>query len=173
MNFSKVEEQYINNLLSSNLQLQTETIEEIRISGNSKLLPFLIELLHVPRNEEIKMQVYGILSELKHSDSIPILIDAILNEKYSMEQEMLIRSCWENGLDFTPYISVFVEIVISGNYMTAFEAFTVIENLEGTISEVEVKSLISLLHNGLSDAKNERKVLIQELIHFIPKLQSE
>jgi len=173
MNFSKIEEQYINNLLSSNQQLQTETIEEIRISGSSKLLPFLIELLHVSKNKDIKMQVYGILSELKHSDSIPIMMDAILNEKYKTEQEMLIRSCWENGLDFTPYISVFVEIVIYGDYMTAFEAFTVIENLEGTISGEEVKKLISYLQNGLSHALNERKVLIQELIQFIPKLQFE
>jgi hypothetical protein len=173
MNFSKVEEQYINNLLSSNQQLQSETLEEIRISGSSKLLPFLIDLLHVSKSEDIRVQVYGILSELKHSDSIPILMDAIQNEKYGSEQEMLIRSCWENGLDFTPYISVFVEIVIHGDYMTAFEAFTVIENLEGSISKEEIEKLISLLQNGLSNALNERKVLIQELIQFIPKLQPD
>jgi hypothetical protein len=170
MNFSKTEEQYINNLLSSNQELIIETIEEIKFSGNSKLLPFLIELHHVSKNEEVKKQVYSILSELKHSDSIPILIEAIGNEKYLSDQEMLIRSCWENGLDFTPFISVFIDLVIKGDYMTAFEAFTVIENLEGHLTRGEADNLLLKLQNGLEGAINERKVLISELILFIPKL---
>jgi hypothetical protein len=170
MDFSKTEEQYINNLLSSNPQLVIETLEEIKFSGNSKLLPFLIELLHVSNNEEIKAQVYNILAELKHSDSIPVIIEAILNEKYKNKQEMLIKSCWENGLDFTPFISVFVELVIIGDYMTAFEAFTVIENLEGKLTSNEVEILLLKLQIGLEGALNERKVLIFELIQFIPKL---
>jgi hypothetical protein len=173
MNFSEQEEQYINNLLSSDQQIIIETLEEIKYSGSSKLLPFLIELLHVTNNEIVKSQVYKILSELKHSDSVPIIMEAILNEKYIPEQEMLIRTCWENGLDFTHYISVFVELVVQGNYMTAFEAFTVIENLEGCISDDEAEKMLSILENGLSGALKERKVLIQDLIHFIPKLKVE
>jgi phenylpyruvate tautomerase PptA (4-oxalocrotonate tautomerase family) len=173
MIFSKKEEQYINNLLSSEQQIIIETLEEIKYSGSSKLLPFLIELLHVTNNETVKKQAYKILSELKHSDSVPIIIEAIQNEKYIQKQEMLIRSCWENGLDFTHYISVFVELVVHGNYMIAFEAFTVIENLEGHISDEEAKKMLSILENGLSGALKERKVLIQDLIQFIPKLIME
>lgn len=170
MNFNKTEEQYINNLLSTDEQLQSETLEEIRTSGNSKLLPFLIELLHAAKNEDVKLKVYNILAELKHSDSIPIIIDAIQNDKYQAEQEMLIRSCWENGLDFTPHISVFAKLVVNGDYMTAFEAFTVVENLEGTISEAESEEIITILKEGLAGAINERKVLINEIIQFIPSL---
>jgi hypothetical protein len=173
MDFNKKEEQYINNLLSSDQQIIIETLEEIKFSGSSKLLPFLIELLHETKNEIIKKQVYKILSELKHSDCIPIMIEAIQNEKYIPEQEMLIRSCWENGLDFTPYISIFIKQVIHGNYMTAFEAFTVIENLEGHISDEKAEKILLELEEGLLDAFKERKVLIQDLIQFIPKLKKE
>jgi hypothetical protein len=170
MSINKREEELINNLLSNKLPLVIETLEEIKYAGNSKLLPFLIDLFHVSKNGEIKKHINGILSELKHSDAVPIIIEAILNEKYSDEQEMLVRSCWENSLDFTSYISVFIDLAIHGNYMTSFEAFTVIENLEGTISDEETKKSLSLLQDGLSCALNERKVLILELIQFIPKL---
>jgi hypothetical protein len=173
MNFTKIEEQYINNLLSSNQNLIIETIEEIKYSGNSKLLPFLIDLLHATSNDEVKMQVYSVLSELKHSDSIPVIMEAIRNERYLPEQEILIRSCWENGLDFTPYISVFVDLVIHGDYMIAFEAFTVIENLDGHLTKAETENLLSKLKDGLAGALNDRKVLISELIQFIPKLKVE
>lgn len=170
MNFTKIEEQLINNLLSPNQLIVIDTLEEIKFSGNSKLLPFLIDLLHVSKNNDVKTQVYNILSELKHSDSIPILMEAIQNVNYKNEQEMLIRACWENGLDFTPYMSDFVELVIKGEYMIAFEAFTVIENLDGHISEIESENLLLKLKQGLESALNERKVLISELIQFIPKL---
>jgi hypothetical protein len=173
MNFSKKEEHYINDLLSSDQQIVVDTIEEIKYSGSSKLLPFLIDLLHSTNNDEVKKKVYSILSELKHSDSIPIIIEAIRNKKYLPEQEMLIRSCWENGLDFTPYISIFVDLVIQGDYMTAFEAFTVIENLEGFISVEDIDNLLSKLEKMLPTALEERKVLISELIQFIPKLKNE
>jgi hypothetical protein len=171
MNFNKKEEQYINKLLSTDQQIIIETLEEIKQSGSSKLLPFLIDLLHVSNDEEVKSQTYKILSELKQSDSIPIIMDAIHNDKYLPEQEMLIRSCWENGLDFTPYISVFIDLVIQGDYMTAFEAFTVIENLESLISSEEAEKLLSKLQQKLPTALEERKVLISELIQFIPKLK--
>jgi len=170
MNYNKQEEQYINNLLSSDQQVIIDTLEEIRYSGNSKLLSFLIELLHVSQDEKVKNCIYSILAELKHSDSVPIMIESIKNEKFKNEQEILIKSCWENGLDFTPYISLFADLVIIGNYMTAFEAFTVIENLEGKISAIRAEEILYKLKEGLSDALNERKVLIQELIQFIPQL---
>jgi len=173
MNFSKKEEQYINDLLSSDQQIVIETLEEIKFSGSSKLLPFLIELLHSTNDDEVKSMTYKILSELKQSDSIPVIMEAIQNEKYFNEQEMLIRSCWENGLDFTPYLSVFADLVVHGNYMTAFEAFTVIENLDGHISNTEAENLLSKLQLGLDGAINERKVLIAELIQFIPGLIKE
>lgn len=170
MNFSKIEEQLINNLLSTDQQLIIETLEEIKYSGSSKLLPFLIELLHSSKDEGVRLNIYRILSELKHSDSIPIIVAAIKNEKYKNDQEMLIRACWENGLDFTPYISEFVELIIHGNYMTAFEAFTVIENLEGHITYLESENLLQKLQESLEGVLNERKILISELIKFIPTI---
>jgi len=82
MNFSKKEEQYINDLLSSDQQIVIETLEEIKFSGSSKLLPFLIELLHSTNDDEVKSMTYKTLSELKQSDSIPVIMEAIQNLQY-------------------------------------------------------------------------------------------
>jgi hypothetical protein len=148
-----------------------DTLEEVRSTGSSKLLPFLIDLLHASTNAEVKTMTYKILAELKQTDAIPILIEAIRNEKFIPEREMLIRSCWENGLDFTPYLSVFIDLVIHGDYMTSFEAFTVIENLEGTIGEEENEKLVMLLQNSLADSPSEKQVLLEELMQIVPRLK--
>ena len=173
MSLSKKEEEYINSLLSTNQQIVDQTLEEIRESGSSKLLPYIIDLLHVSDNEEIKVKANKILTELKQTDSVPIIMEAIHNEKYLQEQELLVRSCWENGLDFTPHLPDFIDLVVHGNYMTAFEAFTVIENLESNISVEETEKMISILQKGLSFASKEKQVLIRELIQLLPGLKME
>ncbi|HNW49529.1 MAG TPA: HEAT repeat domain-containing protein [Prolixibacteraceae bacterium] len=171
MSFNKKEEQLINNLLSTNHQVVINTLEEVKSTGSSKLLPFLIDLLHASTNDDIKTMTYKILAELKQTDAIPVLVEAIRNEKYFQEQEILIRSCWENGLDYTPYLSVFIDLVIHGDYMTSFEAFTVIENLEGTIGEEENEKLVMLLQNSLADSSPEKQALLEELIQIVPRLK--
>jgi len=171
LNISKKEEKYINNLLSENQELITETIEEIKIEGRSTLLPFLIELLYASKNEEVKKQIYNLLCELKQTDSIPVILEAIKNEKYAPIQEVLIRTCWENGLNYIPYISTFVDIVINGEFMNAFEAFTVIENMEGTISPNLVDELVALLKQSIDKTSIEKKTLLFDLIQILPSIK--
>jgi len=164
---TKKEEKYISNLNSGNQQVISETIEEIREEGNPVLLPYLINLLNESKNEEVNKQVYSLLCELKQTASIPILLEAIINEKYVGIQETLLRICWENGLDYSPYISTFVGIVINGNFMNAFEAFTIIENMEGVFAKEELEKLIEKLTFSLAESTSEKKSLITDLIKLL------
>jgi hypothetical protein len=168
---SKKDERLINNLLSKNQQVVIDTLEEIREDGTITLLPFLIDLLNSTKNEEISKQLYALLCELKQTGSTAIILDAINNEKYAGIQETLLRICWENGLDYTPYLSTFVNIVIHGDFMNSFEAFTVIENMEGTLSPEIAQSMVDQLQSALSEASIEKKSLIFDLIRIIPAIK--
>jgi len=161
---SKKEEKYISQLNSDNQQLISDTLAEIREEGNSALVPYLIDFLNNSENDEVNKQVYNILCELKQTDSIPILMGAITNDKYSGIHETLLRICWENGLDYSPYLSTFVDIVINGNFMNAFEAFTVIENMEGTFHKTEIDEQIKRLKSSLDGSPSDKKTLITDLI---------
>lgn len=168
---SKKDERIINNLLSKNQQVVIDTLDEIREDGTITLLPFLIDLLNASKDEEISKHVYALLCELKQTGSIAIIIDAINNEKYAGIQETLIRTCWENGLDYTPYLSTFVNIVIHGNFMNSFEAFTVIENMEGTLNPEMAEKMVDQLQLALPVATIEKKSLIFDLIRIIPAIK--
>lgn len=165
-----IEKKQVELLFSTNNSIVLETLDRISEMGNRLYLPILIDVLQINNDIEIKEKVIKILSEVKHNDSVPELIKAIETEKYRDIRETLIRICWENGLDYTNHLSTFMEVLIQGEYMEAFEAFTVIENSEGHISEVSSKEYISMLKAALPNVSDERQTLIHRIIQFIPSL---
>jgi hypothetical protein len=148
-------------------------LEELSHIGHSQYIPSMIDLLNTSENEQIKMKIIKILLEIKHNDAVPFLIDAIENDNYSSIQETLVRSCWENGLNYSNHLSVFVNLLINGSYMTAFEAYTVIENTEYLISATSSEELLNQLNNALKESKPDRKVLLEYIIGFLPSITKD
>ena len=160
----------IGNLFSIDQSIVLNTLNEISFTGKTQYVPALIEVLHSSENQEVKQLIIKILSELKMTDAAAILVDAINNPKFKDEQEVLVRICWENGLNFSPYLSTFVDLAIHGDYMTSFEAVTVIENSEGEISEGEAQALIVTIEKWMDKISSERKILLSNVVSFLPSL---
>lgn len=160
----------IKKLYSNNPQKSIEAIDEIAANGNCSYLPMLIDTLLNNENIEIKHKITTLLSEIKHKDAVNELIKAIENPKYLPIQETLTRVCWENGLDYSPHLSTFVKLLINGEYMTAFEAFTVIENTEEKITEASMNEYLQQLRSALDNASDDRKTLLHGIIQFLPSL---
>lgn len=161
------DESIIGNLFSENDTIVLETLTEISHSGRIHFIPILAELLHSSKNQEIKDSIIKIFSELKQTSAVPVLVETIKNPKFINERELLIRTCWENGLDYSPYISDFIEILITGDYMTAFESYTVLINIEGKISSKDVETSIERLNGSLLLLNDERKTLVEDVVIFL------
>lgn len=167
---NKVNDQLVKQLYSDNATLIEQALIEISETGNSNYIPMLIDVLHFQDNDEIKEKVITILSEIKHTDAVPKFIEAIEDKKYAEIKEKLVRACWENGLDFTNYFSTFIDLLINGEYMVAFEAYTVIENTEGHLSETSTDEYLHRLKVALPHASIDRQTLIHEIVQFLPSL---
>ena len=170
MDTKKLNDNLIKNLYSNNDNIVLGAIKEISESGNSNYLPGLIELLNSHESEEIKNQIIKILTEIKHTNAVPFLAQAIEEKKYHGIQETLVRVCWENGLDYTNYFSIFIDLLINGEYMVAFEAYTVIDNSEGTISKASSQEYIARLKDALASVGEERQTLLHHIIQMLPGL---
>lgn len=168
MSDKKPNSKVLDNLQSDNSELVTNTIKELRESGNSGYVPILIELLHASDNPEIKQKIISLLSDLKHSDAIPKIVDAIQNIKYASELRDLVATCWENGLDFSQHLNLFVDLVIKEEFLVAFEAFTVIENMSGKIDDAEKAKQVKKIQQALKSTTEAKVMLLEDLIHIIP-----
>ncbi|MDP2338632.1 MAG: hypothetical protein Q8N05_19725 [Bacteroidota bacterium] len=160
----------LNGLQSDDSLKVIETLEELRISGKVTDIPVLIELLHLTQNPEIKMKIIGLFANLKESDAIPLITKAIQDQKYAPELKELLASCWENGLDYSNYLPLFVGLLIDTDFLVAFEAYTVITNMTSQIEQSKVDLEIDRLENALVTIPEQKRQLILDVIDFLPSL---
>lgn len=147
-----------------------ETIEELRVSGKVSDIPMLIELLHLTQSQEIKAKITSLFASLKESDAVSIIVSAIQNPQYAPELQKMVSSCWENGLDYSAYLSVFIDLLIQNDFQVAFEAYTVIMNTENRINQSVIDQQIDRLEKSLSSIDEQKRQLILDVIDFLPSI---
>jgi len=168
---NKVNTDTLHNLQSSNADVVNETIEQLSESGNSAYLPFLFELLHSTNNDEIKRRIARLLAEIKHSDAIPLIIEAIQNKTYDQELQYLVSACWENGMDYIDHLPLFVDLMIEHDFMVALEAHTVITNMTGKIAMVTCEQEIQKIETALPSVSEDKREMLLEVIEFLRILE--
>jgi hypothetical protein len=169
-NTSNDHKNVLSGLESSDSLKVIETIEELRVSGKVADIPVLIELLHLSENSEIKSKITNLFANLKESDSIPLIIEAIQNQKYAPELKELVSCCWENGLDYSNYLSLFVDLLIDNDFLVAFEAYTVLMNMTAKIDQRKLDIEIEKLEISMQNASEEKKGLMMDVIEFLPSI---
>jgi hypothetical protein len=160
----------LNGLQSADSLKVIETLEELRISGKVSDIPILIELLHLTQNPEIKSKIISLFANLKESDAIPLIVEAIRNQKYAPELKDLVACCWENGLNYSNYISLFVDLLIDSDFNVAFEAYTVIMNNEHRISQTIIDHQVERLKAALITTSEIKRPLLLDVLDFLPGL---
>lgn len=147
-----------------------EAIEALRVAGKTSDIPLLLDLLHQSNHPEVRAKIFALFANLKENDTIPLIIEAIKDKKYAPELKQLVSCCWENGLDYTPYLPLFVDLLIEKDFLVAFEAYTVITNMVTTIDQVKLDFEIEKLDKSLHGTSDEKKVLILDVIDFLPSI---
>lgn len=144
-----------------------ESIEKLRSKGNINDLPAILDFLVAPNNPEVEKALYNFIFDIKDPKAIEPIAAAIQNSKYQNIQKKLIEMCWQSSLNFSNHSGLFVDLLIDGDFEIAFEAFTVIENMEESI-ELSVKETeMSKLKNAISSAQEDRKGMLHEAFHII------
>lgn len=154
-------------LRSNNRSAILETIKELRSTGDVSVLPELFNLLLVQEDEEILAEITSLLNDLKNEDAAASLTQAISDPEYRQIQTTLVAACWQNGLSYAKYLPVFVDVVVSGSYHAAIEAFTVIEEAVGELEQKGRDILVKSLKAKLQQVDEQKRALFAELVKVI------
>ncbi|WP_167609161.1 HEAT repeat domain-containing protein [Maribellus sediminis] len=160
----KINEATRNQLFSTNSETVISAIKSLQESGNSSYLPILFELLSAQPESEVKAEILKLLGMVKDKETIPVFIDVLQNEKFHLIRKDITTVCWQNGLDFSAYFEVFTNLVINEEWEVAFEAFTVIENLETFPSEEQLKPIKLKIARALKSAGEQKQYFLEELL---------
>jgi hypothetical protein len=159
--------QQITALRSSNRTAILETIKDLRSDGDVSVLPELFNLLLIQEDEEIQAEISALLNDLKEQEAAEILALAITNTEFGQIQAILLAACWQNGLSYAKHIPVFVNVLVSGSYPAAIEAFTVIEEAVGELEPKEREKVLGELKSHASEVDDQKKALFVEMVRVI------
>jgi len=144
-----------------------ENIEKLRSKGNINDLPAILDYLVAPSNAVVEKALFNFIFDIKDKKAVEPVVAAIQNPKYQGIQHKLIEMCWQSSLNFSTHLGLFVNLLIEGNFEIAFEAFTVIENMEESLEPEMKQKEMSKLKDAISTASEERKGMLHEAFHII------
>jgi hypothetical protein len=168
MDKPKISTKLKNQLFSANTDEVIATVNTLKEKGNKEYLPLLFELLRLQPEAEIQKEILQLLGSIKDKETIPVFIEAIEDEKFSSIKKTLLNSCWQSGLDFSKYLNTFVDVVINEEWEVAFEAFTVIENLENFPPEEEIKNIKLKAARALKISSDQKAYFLEEILKLLP-----
>ncbi|HLO60038.1 MAG TPA: hypothetical protein VK179_14920 [Bacteroidales bacterium] len=160
---NSIEKSWVASFESSNAKRMMQAIMEVRNSGSINILPVLFEQLHRNDFPVISNEIIKMISEIKSQNAVPVIAKSLQNKDYGDNQKDIIAACWQSGLDFSKFLDVFTGLFISGNYETALEAFTVIEESLPNAGDEEIHQCIHILKDSENIIAEEKMPLFREL----------
>ena len=161
-------------------------LSEILIKGDPVLISGAIELIREEQAFEgaiglltnyydktkdltIRKSIEGFMNDLKDEKVIPEIIKEIRNPWKEDTISMLISSFWQSGLNFSEYLMDFAEVFIKGDYVTAIECLTVIEESVHELTAGQLNGIKKHIEESQLILQDEKKALKGELIAILSR----
>ncbi len=146
---------------------KTETIiNELKDKGNAQLFSSLTDE-YMSFDKNVKQSIYTLFCDIKDQSIAEIFVNKIKNSTDHELQEILLSAAWNSRLDFTNYLETFIDIVTECEFQLAFEAFTVIENVEAKVSEERKGELVDYVKSKIGKCNEQTLVLAHDLVSII------
>lgn len=161
-------------------------LKEILNKDNSFIIKEAIELLREEKPFEgaiglltafydksddfsIRKSIAGFMNDLKEQSVCKEVIEEIRKNWKPETISMLVSSCWQSGLNYSDYSLDLAKVFLEGDYITAIECLTVIEESADEISNKGRNEIIKMLEESQVNQINEKKALTQELILILER----
>lgn len=167
MSTEKQEQKIRIDLFSANQGKVISALQIVKEKGNKNYLPLLFDLLLNNPGMEVEKEIKTILESVKLEDTVPTFCNALLNDKYAPIKKSLLTACWQNGLDFSNFLPVFIDIIVNDDWEIAFEAFTIIDNMESLPDQETLNISVTKVSNALKTSTGNKKYFLEEILNKI------
>jgi hypothetical protein len=124
----------------------------------------LFDLLNSSPEIEIETEIKNLLGTIKDKNTVNSFMRAIEDDKYKGIRKTILTACWQNGLDFSTFLPVFIDLVIHEDWETAFEAFTVIDNFEFLPGVEIINFSITKINQAMPNVSDQQKYFLNEIL---------
>jgi hypothetical protein len=148
-----------------------KTLEKVKGKGNDQMVEPILNLYSTTKHDSVKKVIKGLLNELKVIDGTTILIERLKNCDNELK-EVILGALWSAGLNPIEYLPEIVEAACSSSYMVAFEALTILENLEGPFDEEKISESKLIINDYFAKPNEETKQLISVILGLLNEMDN-
>ncbi|GAB4375812.1 MAG: hypothetical protein Kow0075_02450 [Salibacteraceae bacterium] len=166
----KKRKELIDDLRSGNETKVIAALKRVPSEGSVEMIEPLLELLETNPSREVGKLLDNVLNNLKNPHSVDGIVKWLKNPAKKALHARLLSAIWHSGLPVSEHVVVFTQLAIDGDYMTAVEVMTVLDNTEGFTDE-DLSESIRILDKAIETPSdktellgNIRQVLLEKLL---------
>ncbi|MDR1273199.1 MAG: hypothetical protein LBK12_01490 [Odoribacteraceae bacterium] len=164
-------QEILQKLKSRQQELVDQAIEEIRANDDFSIVPELVETLLHASDAYLIARLTTLLADVKETGLTTLLAERLASAGREEGRANLLRVCWESALDFSGHLEVFVNLLLDEDFVTALEASTVIENLNGDIPAGRREEAIRFLESA--ETREGQAFLVEGVIRHLAGWEEE
>jgi hypothetical protein len=120
-------------------------------------------------DNEIRKSVADFMNDIKDQEACEEVINEIRKDLKPDTISMLVSSCWQSGLNYSEYSLDLAQVFLKGDYITAIECLTVIEDTVEDLTQEKRAEVIKLIEDNPLPRVNEKSTLVLELISILER----
>jgi hypothetical protein len=117
----------------------------------------------------IRKTIEGFMNDLKEQSVCEEVIREIRKQWKPDTISMLVSSCWQSGLNYSDYSLDLAKVFLVGDYVTAVECLTVIEESVNEMTKSVKDEILKMLDESPVSGVNEKDALLLELISILER----
>jgi len=148
-----------------NSPLIIETIDNLRNE-----LPFegaiglLVAYFDKTSDNDLRKAIENFFNDIKDLSSREEVMTEVRKQWKQRTISMLVSSCWQSGLDYSDYTPDIAKVFLNGDYITAIECMTVIEEFAHQLTREKKNEIIKVIDENPLSVLNEKGALLDELL---------
>lgn len=146
-----------------------EALNDIKENGDETMIPLLLDLLEETQDSRVISGIANLLSDIRENSFRTILVSRIRQTQNAQLKSVLLRIAWESSLDYSSDLDLFTDILLHDDFVAAFEASTLIENLVHNLTSEQQEQLRALFEDGIPE---DKKFLIENIVEEMEMLES-
>lgn len=143
------------------------SIEKLRTAGNKELIHDIVSILKTKPGENVETTIFSFLNDLKDQECVDEYMGFVQKNYDGPYRKQLISACWQNGLNYSKYLSFFTKQVLSTDFEVSIEAFSVVEENVEHLSPLERRILGDEIRSSIPNVSKDKTALVKELLSVI------
>ena len=171
---NRIVEEIRRDLFSEDDALVMKALYKCREQGDASLVEPLILVFAGTKSEEIRGEVADMLETLKVGNTEEIFHRALLNPALLSIRKNILSFMWNSGVQPTEFIGLISTIATEGSLQETLECLTLLDSLDGGLSEEQLLDSIATVREYLGENKqNEKTALLTEYLTILQAMNED